>query len=231
MANILIVEDDSALAMGIEYTLRGESFHVTLTKNIKDAREALRDESFDLIVLDIMLPDGNGYDLCEEIRRQWDIPIIFLTACDEEANIVMGLDMGGDDYITKPFRVRELVSRIRAVLRRSTSVDTITSTLTSDTITLYTVERRVEKEGKEIYLTPSEYKLLHTLMDHPRQVLTRDIILGSIWDSAGNFVDDNTLSVYIRRLREKIEVDPAQPVYIITVRGLGYRWDKDVIKQ
>lgn len=230
MANILIVEDDSALAMGIDYTLKKEQFHVSLANNIKEARTLLRDSAFDLIILDIMLPDGNGYELCKEIRAKTDTPIIFLTACDEEVNIVMGLDIGGDDYITKPFRVKELVSRIKAVLRRSKSANKLDLNLASGEIVLYPSQYKVEKCGEELCLTPSEYRLLTVFMNHPHQVLTRDILFENLWDSAGDFVDNNTLSVYISRLREKIETDPAKPEYIITVRSLGYKWNKDVIK-
>ncbi len=230
MANILIVEDDSALAMGIDYTLKKEQFHVSLANNIKEARTLLRDSAFDLIILDIMLPDGNGYELCKEIRAKTDTPIIFLTACDEEVNIVMGLDIGGDDYITKPFRVKELVSRIKAVLRRSKSANKLDLNLASGEIVLYPSQYKVVKCGEELFLTPSEYRLLTVFMNHPHQVLTRNILFEDLWDSAGDFVDNNTLSVYISRLREKIEIDPAKPEYIITVRGLGYKWNKDVIK-
>ena len=232
MTKILIVEDDSALAMGMEYTLKNEGFHVTLAKSVEEALNAIESQAFDLAILDIMLPDGDGYELCEVIRRKSDMPIVFLTACDEEVNVVMGLDMGADDYITKPFRVRELVSRIKAVLRRSERTQLEHgSVLISDNIELYPLQNKVEKGGEEIMLTPSEFKLLFALMKHPNQILTRDIILENLWDGSGNYVDDNTLSVYVRRLREKIEDNPAEPTYLLTVRGLGYRWNKDVIKR
>ena len=232
MTKILIVEDDSALAMGMEYTLKNEGFHVTLAKSVEEALNSIESKTFDLAILDIMLPDGDGYELCEAIRRKSDMPIVFLTACDEEVNVVMGLDMGADDYITKPFRVRELVSRIKAVLRRSKRTQLEHgSVLISDNIELYPLQNKVEKDGEEIMLTPSEFKLLFALMEHPNQVLTRDIILENLWDGSGNYVDDNTLSVYVRRLREKIEDNPAEPTYLLTVRGLGYRWNKNVIKR
>lgn len=232
MTKILIVEDDSSLAMGMEYTLKNEGFEVLLAKSVKEGLDAIENKTFDLAILDIMLPDGDGYELCKVIRQKSDMPIVFLTACDEEVNVVMGLDMGADDYITKPFRVRELVSRIKAVLRRSKRTQLEHgSVLISDNIELYPLQNKVEKDGEEIMLTPSEFKLLFALMEHPNQVLTRDIILDNLWDGSGNYVDDNTLSVYVRRLREKIEDNPAEPTYLLTVRGLGYKWNKDVIKR
>lgn len=232
MTKILIVEDDSSLAMGMEYTLKNEGFEVLLAKSVKEGLDAMENKTFDLAILDIMLPDGDGYELCKVIRQKSDMPIVFLTACDEEVNVVMGLDMGADDYITKPFRVRELVSRIKAVLRRSErTILNHDSALISDDIKLYPLQNKVEKDKEEIMLTPSEFKLLFVLMEHPHQVLTRDIILDNLWDGSGNYVDDNTLSVYVRRLREKIEDNPAEPTYLLTVRGLGYKWNKDVIKR
>ena len=232
MITILIVEDDSSLALGMEYTLKAEGFNVILAKNAKQAHKAIENEDFHLAILDIMLPDGNGYDLCKKIREKSDIPIVFLTACDEEVNVVMGLDMGADDYITKPFRVKELVSRIKAVLRRSNSARLeYGSRLVSDDIVLYPLQNKVKRHDKELMVTPNEFKLLLLLLEHPRQVLPRDVILERLWDEAGNFVDDNTLSVYIRRLREKIEDTPGDPKYILTIRGIGYKWGKDVIKR
>ena len=184
-------------------------------------------DEYILIILDVMLPDGNGYDLCKIIRKDKNTPIIFLTACDEEVNIVMGLDIGGDDYITKPFRIRELMSRINAVIRRYPNKN-LGNILISGDIKIYLIEGKVEKKGKEVFLTPSEYKLLQILMENPRQALNRNTILQKLWDIDGEFIDDNTLSVYIRRLREKIEEDSSNPKYIKTVRGLGYRWNKEV---
>ncbi|NMA96390.1 MAG: response regulator transcription factor [Clostridiales bacterium] len=232
MTTILVVEDDSSLALGMEYTLKAEGFNVILAKNASKGYMAIENENFHLAILDIMLPDGSGYDLCKKIREKSDIPIVFLTACDEEVNVVMGLDMGADDYITKPFRVKELVSRIKAVLRRSNSTRLeYGSRLVSDDIVLYPLQNKVKRHDKELMVTPNEFKLLLLLLEHPRQVLPRDVILERLWDEAGNFVDDNTLSVYIRRLREKIEDTPGDPKYILTIRGIGYKWGKDVIKR
>lgn len=223
MENILIVEDDANLAFGIEFTLKNEGFNVINTNGIKMAEDSLKNNNFDMILLDVMLKDGNGYDFCRNIRKASDVPIIFLTACDEEVNVVAGLDMGADDYITKPFRIKELISRINAVLRRKNRGKAEDILLSGD-IKVDIKQRKVFKCDSEIFLTATEYRLLLNLMQHEKEVMSRNKILDGLWDAEGEFVDDNTLSVYIRRLREKIEKDPAKPRYIITVRGLGYKW-------
>ena len=227
MHSILLVEDDSTLAMGIEYSLKNEGYKVNLANNVDLAKQLIDEENYDLIILDITLPDGNGYDLCKYVRNTKETPVIFLTALDEEVNVVMGLDIGGDDYITKPFKIRELLSRIRAVLRRY-SQKTPEGILKSDDIKVIQIQNKVYVNNKEIFLTPSEYKLLVFLMLNANKVLSRNAILEKLWDIEGDFIDDNTLSVYIRRLREKIEKDSSNPFYIKTVRGLGYKWDKEV---
>lgn len=228
MYKILLVEDDATLAMGIEYSLKNEGYRVDMANNITLAKQLIDRESYDLMLLDITLPDGSGYDLCKYIRRTLETPIIFLTALDEEVNIVMGLDLGGDDYITKPFRIRELLSRIKAVLRRySEKVEK--DILISGDIKVLQMENKVYRNDEEVFLTPSEYKLLILLMRNPDQVLSRNAILEKLWDVEGDFIDDNTLSVYIRRLREKIEKDSSQPQYIKTIRGIGYKWDESVV--
>lgn len=224
----MLVEDDATLAMGIEYSLKNEGYRVDMANNITLAKQLIDRESYDLMLLDITLPDGSGYDLCKYIRRTLETPIIFLTALDEEVNIVMGLDLGGDDYITKPFRIRELLSRIKAVLRRySEKVEK--DILISGDIKVLQMENKVYRNDEEVFLTPSEYKLLILLMRNPDQVLSRNAILEKLWDVEGDFIDDNTLSVYIRRLREKIEKDSSQPQYIKTIRGIGYKWDESVV--
>ncbi|NLJ99234.1 MAG: response regulator transcription factor [Tissierellia bacterium] len=224
---VLLVEDDTTLAMGIEYSLKNEGYDVDIAGTLSKGKDLINNKDYDLILLDIMLPDGSGFELCEYIRKHRLTPIIFLTAQDEEVNIVMGLDIGGDDYITKPFRIRELISRIKAVLRR-TSNNIQRSILVSGEIRLKVLESKVYVKGELIQLTPSEYKLLTFLMNHPYQALSRAKILENLWDIHGDFVDDNSLSVYIRRLREKIEEDPSNPQYIKTVRGIGYIWDLEV---
>jgi DNA-binding response OmpR family regulator len=227
MDRILLVEDDATLAMGVEYSLKNEGYEVDVANNVASAKTLIDEKEYILIILDVMLPDGSGYELCKYIRRDKTTPIIFLTAHDEEVNIVMGLDIGGDDYITKPFRIRELISRIKAVLRRYSKVS-ISDSLISKDIKVNQMENKVYIKEEEIFLTPSEYKLLLILMNHPHQVLPRARVLEKLWDIDGEFVDDNTLSVYIRRVREKIEEDSSNPLYIKTVRGIGYRWDVDV---
>ncbi|MDU5082510.1 response regulator transcription factor [uncultured Tissierella sp.] len=227
MIKILLVEDDATLAMGIEYTLKNEGYVADVANTFSKGKELVDKIGYDLIILDIGLPDGNGFELCKYIRKDKTTPVIFLTAQDEEVNIVMGLDIGGDDYITKPFRIKELISRIKAVLRRASNV-TQRDILISGDIRLNLIEYKAYIKGELIQLTPSEYKLLNILMNNSHQVLSRTKILESLWDVDGEFVDDNSLSVYIRRLREKIEEDSSNPVYIKTVRGVGYRWDVDV---
>jgi DNA-binding response OmpR family regulator len=183
----------------------------------------LQQGPFDLILLDVSLPDGSGFDLCRLIRKRSDTPVIFLTARDEEVHVVMGLDMGADDYVTKPFRVRELISRIKSVMRRYEKQPAHRTEIRLGDVVIDTAQARVFKQGEEILLTSLEYRLLLTLANHPGQVLSRKQILEHIWDVAGDFVNDNTLSVYIKRLREKIEDDPHHPKLIHTVRGLGYK--------
>ncbi|MCX7709841.1 MAG: response regulator transcription factor [Clostridia bacterium] len=227
MESILVIEDDEALGMGIEYALKKESFGVSVAKTIHNGYELYKSGAFQLILLDVMLPDGSGYDLCKRIRKESAIPILFLTACDEEVNVVLGLDIGGDDYITKPFRVRELISRIKVALRRNSSEKVSDkSILGSGDIVIHLLQTKAFKDSRELSLTPVEFKLLTMFIQNPMQTLTRDQILEKLWDIEGEFVDDNTLSVYIRRLREKIEADPSSPDYIVTVRGMGYRWNR-----
>ncbi len=227
MIKILLVEDDLTLAMGIEYSLKNEGYYLDIARDFEKGKKLIDKEEYDLIILDVGLPDGNGFDLCKYIRRDKITPIIFLTAEDEEVSIVMGLDIGGDDYITKPFRIKELISRIKAVLRRAATIPQ-REMLLSKNIKVNLLESKVYIHNKLIWLTPSEYKLLIILMSNFHQVLPRVKILENLWDVDGNFVDDNSLSVYIRRLREKIEEDSSNPIYIKTVRGVGYTWDEEV---
>lgn len=227
MIKILLVEDDMTLAMGIEYSLKVEGYQVDIGKNFVKGKELIDKNDYNLVILDIGLPDGNGFDLCKYIRKDKTTPIIFLTAQDEEVNIVMGLDLGGDDYITKPFRIKELISRIKAVLRRISNFNA-KDILVSKDIKINLLEYKVYIKDELVQLTPSEFKLLTILMLNSHKVLSRTSILEQLWDVDGDFVDDNSLSVYIRRLREKIEKDSSNPVYIKTIRGVGYTWDVDV---
>ena len=227
MKNILMVEDDSTIAFAVKYAVEQEGFNLDIAENLENARKIVNSKEYDLILLDVMLPDGNGYEFLKQLREHdEDTPVIFLTACDEEVNIVMGLDIGGDDYITKPFRVRELISRINAILRRKgKSQDSNKKILKFINISIHTLEARVFKNNEEIFLTSAEYKLLLILIQNKNMVLSRAQILEKLWDVTYDFINDNTLSVYIKRLREKIEDDSSKPQYILTVRGLGYKWN------
>ncbi len=222
MKTILIVEDDRTILMGLAYSLQQEGYAVLQCVTAEEARAAITQGQFDLALLDINLPDGSGYDLCRLIRKSSATPVVFLTAYDDEVNAVMGLDMGADDYITKPFRVLELMSRLRSILRRVGGQDSAEQ-LHLGNITINVKQARVLKDGEEIPLTALEYRLLLTLATHSGQVLSRTQLLEGIWDVAGEFVNDNTLSVYIKRLREKLGDDPQNPRLIQTMRGLGYR--------
>ncbi len=222
MDTILLTEDDQSIAMGLIYSLTQENFTVIHCKTVEESLQALTNP-FALAILDITLPDGNGYDICRKIRESRDTPVIFLTACDEEVNVVMGLEMGADDYITKPFRIRELISRIKTVLRRYHQYERRESVLELGDLTIFPEQGKVFQNGREVVLTVPEYRLLLALVNNKGQILTRSQLLEAIWDVDGEFVNDNTLSVCIKRLREKIEANPGEPTHILTVRGLGYK--------
>ncbi|MCB2353877.1 response regulator transcription factor [Clostridium estertheticum] len=225
MNTILLVEDDLSIIDGLEFSLRKNGFHIALARTVREGFLMLSDKKYDLLLLDLTLPDGSGFDICKKVRQSSDVPIIFLTASDEEVNIVMGLDIGGDDYITKPFKLNELISRIKALLRRYHIPSQEPIDLQSNDITIKLLESRVFKASKEIELTSLEYRLLCLFMKNPNIVLTRNIILDRLWDSNGNFIDDNTLSVYVRRLRSKIEDNAENPKFLLTLRRLGYKWN------
>lgn len=232
MKKVLLVEDDRAVALAVIYSLKKEGFIVSHAMNLKMARKLIT-EDIDIILLDLMLPDGDGYELCSEVRESGnDVAIIFMTACDEESNVVTGLDLGADDYVTKPVKIREIISRINAVLRRKNSCkkNNEKDILISGTIELDNGAHTVKKDNIEISITLNEFKLLKILMENSPNVLTRNIILEKLWDSEGNFIDDNALSVYIKRLREKIEDDIKNPKLIATVRGVGYKWTANVVR-
>lgn len=220
MKQIFLVEDDSAIAKNLSLLLRGEGFTVTHAPTRSAAAEALSEHRFDLALVDISLPDGNGFTVCTEIKAQQDIPVIFLTASGDESSVVTGLNMGADDYITKPFRPRELVARVKTALRKygRTSSDFETGGLRVDM-----AGGIVKKNGREVFLSALEYRLLLVFVSNPKSIITRDRLLNELWDAAGEFVTNNTLTVYIKRLREKIEDNPAEPKLILTVRGMGYR--------
>lgn len=232
MKKILLVEDDRAVALAVIYSLKKEGFIVEHAMNLKTARTLIKDD-INIILLDLMLPDGDGYELCSEIREGGnDVPIIFMTACDEESNVITGLELGADDYVTKPVKIKELAARINAVLRRKGGVsrEVNKDVMISENIELYKGANIVNKNGNEVAVTLNEFKLLQMLMENAPNVLTRNIILEKLWDIDGNYIDDNALSVYIKRLREKIEDDSKKPSLITTVRGVAYKWNAKVVK-
>ncbi len=222
---ILLVEDDTSILDGLSFCLTKEDFCVIAACKASDALKTIEEEPIDLLLLDINLPDMNGIELYKKVKELKDIPTIFLTANDLETTIVQALDMGADDYITKPFKTRELISRIHSVLRRTKSVNDVLIKIQDVTINLK--EATVLKGDEKVFLTALEYKILLIMFMHPEVVFTRDTILADIWDTSSQYVNDNTLTVYIKRIREKIEDDPTNPKIILTVRGLGYKVTKN----
>lgn len=222
--NLLLLEDDQSLIDGLVYVLMKEGYAVDVATTVAQAHALLAQKTYALLLLDMTLPDGNGLSVCESVRAAGSIvPIIFLTAMDEEVQVIRALDGGGDDYITKPFKLGELCSRIRAQLRRSAMQEPRTAeTLVSGDVRIDGA--RAYLGGQALDLTATELRLLACFLRNKGQVLTRQMLLEQLWDDHGSFVDDNTLSVYMRRLREKIEQDPSHPQHLCTVRGLGYEW-------
>ncbi|WP_288312466.1 response regulator transcription factor [uncultured Eubacterium sp.] len=219
--DIFLLEDDDAIAMGLSYSLENEGYTVTVAKSVSQALEIINKKNFSMYLLDLTLPDGSGYSVCKRIKEIGDFPVIFLTAYDDEVNVVMGLELGADDYITKPFRLKELLVRIKSVFRRYNN-DSGDGKIKVKDLVVNTNEAKVYKNGNEIVLTAMEYRLLLILLNNRGCVLSRTQLLENIWDVAGDFVEDNTLTVYIKRLRDKIEENPTDPKYIKTIRGLGY---------
>lgn len=220
MTRIFLVEDDKAIAKNLTLLLRSEGFTVSHAATRGEASAMLAGNLFDLALVDIALPNGNGFTVCTEIKERYQIPVLFLTASGDEASVVTGLNMGADDYITKPFRPRELIARIRAALRKQERAGQAFEVCG---LCVDTASGVVTKYGREIFLSALEYRLLLIFMNNPKNIITRSRLLDELWDAAGEFVNDNTLTVYIKRLREKIENDPANPQIILTVRGTGYR--------
>lgn len=223
--DIFLLEDDEAIGIGLTYSLENEGYNVTLAKSVKEAEKIIDEKEFSLYILDLTLPDGSGYDVCKRIKAKGDLPVIFLTAYDDEVNVIMGFELGADDYISKPFRVKELMLRIKSVMRRYSN-ETSDGIIKINNLKINTNGAKVYKNNEEIILTAMEYRLLLILLSNRGKVLSRTALLENIWDVAGDFVEDNTLTVYIKRLRDKIEEDPAKPEFIKTVRGLGYVIEK-----
>lgn len=225
MSKILLLEDDLSLINGLSFAFRKQGFELAIVRTLKEANELWGEGKYDLLVLDVSLPDGTGYEFCKKVRQVSKVPIIFLTASDEEMNIIMGLDIGGDDYITKPFKLGVLVSRINALLRRAKGFNSTDTELQSNGIKVLMLQGQVFKNEKLIDLTAAEYKLLCLFMKNPNVVLTKEQILDKLWDCEGNYIDNSTLTVYMRRLRMKIEDNPSEPQMLLTVRRMGYKWN------
>ena len=225
MKRIFFVEDDLSLINGLSFAIKKQGYEIDVARTSLEAEQLWMNGKYDLVILDVSLPDGSGYDICQKIRKVSKVPIMFLTAADEETDIIMGLDIGGDDYITKPFKLAVFLSRVNALLRRSENFNQMETELSSNGITIQRLKGEVYKNGKQIDLTASEYKLLCLFMENPNLILSPEQILSRLWDCDEKYIDTNTLTVYIRRLRKKIEDDPANPHKIVTVRGMGYKWN------
>ncbi|MBQ3856574.1 MAG: response regulator transcription factor [Ruminococcus sp.] len=220
MSDILLVEDDAQLARNLIRFLRAEGFSVTHRISQTAALEAFAAQKFDCALVDISLAEGNGFSVCAAIKRESATPVIFLTASADEDCTVAGFEIGADDYISKPFRPRELIARMKNVMRRSKPADTMIS---CGDVVVDTSRGTVTKDGSEVFLSPMEYRLLLVFFTNKEKVLSRDRLADELWSYSGEFISDNTLNVYIKRLREKIEDDPQDPKIIRTVRGLGYK--------
>lgn len=220
MYRILVVDDERDIVNNLEILLKKEGFSVTAVYSRAEAVEITEQENFDLVLLDLNLPDGNGYSFCTKLKKETDIPVIMLTASGDESSIVAGFQLGADDYVVKPFKPLELISRMKNVLRRCGKAPSV---IRIEDLTVDTLKAYVTRDGEEILLSALEYRLLLVFLNHRGEVLSRSRLLEEIWDAAGDFVNDNTLTVYIKRLREKVEKNPADPRIIKTVRGLGYK--------
>lgn len=225
MSKIFFVEDDLSLISGLSFALKKQGYEVDNARTIDEAEKLWQNNKYDLAILDVSLPDGSGYQLCEKIRLNSKIPIIFLTAADEETDIIMGLDMGADDYITKPFKLAVFLSKVNAILRRSNDFNQKNTVLNSNGISVNLLNGDVTKNGETLNLTSGEYKLLCLFMENPNIILSQEQILGKLWDSNNDYIDNSILTVYIRRLRKKVEDDPSNPTNIVTVRRMGYKWN------
>lgn len=225
MKRIFFVEDDLSLINGLSFALKKQGYEIEIARTSFEAQNLWFDGKFDLVILDVSLPDGSGFDLCKKIRETSNVPIMFLTAADEETDMIMGLDLGGDDYITKPFKLAVFLSRINALFRRSDHFHESAAELNANGIRVKLMKREVFKDGKQVDLTAGEYKLLCLFMENPDIVLSPEQILNKLWDYDEKYIESSTLTVYIRRLRTKIEDDPGDPQKIVTVRRMGYKWN------
>ena len=225
MKRLFLLEDDLSLINGLSFALKKQGYEIVVARTTLEADTLWADGTYDLVILDVSLPDGSGFDFCKKIRQISKVPVMFLTAADEETDIIMGLDIGGDDYITKPFKLAVFLSRTNALLRRSENFNTAVTELSSGGISVQLLKGEVYKKGEPVELTASEYKLLCLFMENPDQILSSEQILSRLWDYNESYIDNNSLTVYIRRLRTKIEDNPGEPKRIVTVRGMGYKWN------
>ncbi len=225
MNRILLLEDDSSLVNGLSFAFTKEGYEADIARCVKEAEDFWSGGTYDLLILDVSLPDGSGFDFCRKVRLGSKVPIIFLTAFDEETNVIMGLDIGADDYITKPFKLGILISRINALLRRAKDFEVSAAELQSNGIKVLLLQGQAYKNGKLLELTTVEYRLLCLFMQNPNAVLSKEQILNKLWDCDGNYIDGNTLTVYMRRLRIKVEDNPSEPQMLLTVRRMGYKWN------
>ena len=225
MKRILLVEDDLSLINGLSFAIKKQGYLLDVARSSYEKDKMWTDGKYNLVILDVSLPDGSGFDICREIRKTSKVPIMFLTAADEETDIIIGLDIGGDDYITKPFKLAVFMSRINALLRRGDNFNQADTELNSTGLTVQLLKGEVYKNNEKIELTANEYKLLCLFMENPDMVLSPEQILSRLWDCEEDYIDNNTLTVYIRRLRTKIEDDPGNPRRIVTIRRMGYKWN------
>lgn len=225
MNRILLLEDDLSLVNGLSFAFKKQGFETDIARTIQKAEDLWTEGKYDLLVLDVSLPDGSGFAFCQRVRQGSKVPIIFLTASDEETSIIMGLDIGGDDYITKPFKLGVLISRMNALLRRAKDFGSTDTKLESNGITVLLLQGQVYKNGELLDMSAGEWKLLCLFLRNPNTVLSKERILEKLWDCEGSFIDSSTLTVYIRRLRIKVEDNPSQPQMLLTVRGMGYKWN------
>ena len=225
MKQLFLLEDDMSLISGLSFAVKKQGYEIDVARTTLEADTLWENGKYDLAILDVSLPDGSGFDFCKKIRSTSKVPIMFLTAADEETDIIMGLDIGGDDYITKPFKLAVFLSRVNALLRRSENFNQVDTELNSNGIRIQLLKHEVYKDDVLIDLTASEYKLLCLFMENPNIVLSSEQILSRIWDCEEHYIDNSTLTVYIRRLRTKIEDDPGNPQKVVTVRRIGYKWN------
>ena len=225
MKQLFLLEDDLSLINGLSFALKKQGYEIVIARTALEADTLWEDGKYDLVILDVSLPDGSGFDFCKKIRRTSKVPVMFLTAADEETDIIMGLDIGGDDYITKPFKLGVFISRVNALLRRAKDFHSQDTELQSNGIAVHLLEGQAYKNGKPLELTVAEYKLLCLFMKNPNMLLTKEQILDRLWDCEGNYIDSSTLAVYIRRLQVKIEDNPGEPQMLLTMWGMGYKWN------